>query len=61
MSTAKKGTPRKAAPKPLIDAQPASRQQAAEAGEIFLYTDDSWSQDYFNEKDFHSLERKLFG
>lgn len=50
-----------AKPRPLVDAQPASKQEAAEEKEIFLATDDAWSRDYFNENDFHCLERKLFG
>lgn len=48
-------------PEPLVTAQPQSPQAAAPSRGMFLYTDDSWSQDYFNTNDLHSLERQLFG
>jgi hypothetical protein len=48
-------------PTPLVKAQPQSKQQAATQQSLFLHTDDSWSQDYFNTNDLHYLERVLFG
>jgi hypothetical protein len=48
-------------PQPLIQAQPQSAQLAAPQQGLFLYTNDSWSQNYFNKDDLHSLERLLFG
>ncbi|MGO4518186.1 hypothetical protein AB4Y89_20525 [Terriglobus sp. 2YAB30_2] len=48
-------------PQPLLAAQPQSAQQAAVQKGLFLYTDDSWSQDYFNKNDLHFIERELFG
>jgi len=48
-------------PEPLVTAQPQVLQKAAVQQGMFLHTDDSWSQDYFNKNDFHSLERVLFG
>ena len=47
-------------PEPLVKAQPQSPQVAAPQRAMFLQTDDSWSQDYFNSNDLHSLERQLF-
>ncbi len=49
------------ATKPLVTAQPQSKQQAAVQSRMFLHTDDSWSQPYFNNSDLHCMERKLFG
>jgi hypothetical protein len=50
------------APKvPLVTAQPQSQQEAAAQKDLFLFTDDSWSQNYFNNNDLHSLQRQLFG
>jgi hypothetical protein len=46
---------------PLVSAQPQSQQEAATRKGIFLFTDDSWSQNYFNNNDLHSLQRQLFG
>ena len=46
---------------PLVTAQPQFKQQAAIQSGMFLYTNDSWSNAYFNDNDLHSLERKLFG
>jgi hypothetical protein len=46
---------------PPVTAQPQSKQQAAVQAEMFLYTDDAWSNAYFNEDDLHCMERKLFG
>jgi len=48
-------------PEPLIQAQPQSAQTAAPKQGLFLFTNDSWSQNYFNNNDLHSLERVLFG
>lgn len=48
-------------PEPLIQAQPQSAQIAAPQQDLFLFTNDSWSQNYFNKNDLHSLERLLFG
>jgi hypothetical protein len=48
-------------PQPLIQAQPQSAQIAAAQQGLFLLTNDSWSQNYFNKNDLHSLERLLFG
>lgn len=46
---------------PLVAAQPQFKQQAAIQSGMFLYTNDNWSNAYFNDNDLHSLERKLFG
>lgn len=46
---------------PLVPKQPQSKQQAALQHGMFLYTDDAWSQAYFNNNDLHSVERALFG
>jgi hypothetical protein len=46
---------------PLVTKQPQSKQQAALQNGMFLYTDDAWSQAYFNSNDLHSVERELFG
>lgn len=48
-------------PEPLIQAQPQSAQIAAPQQGLFLFTNDSWSQNYFNNDDLHSLERLLLG
>jgi hypothetical protein len=36
-------------------------QDAAVAHAMFLATDDSWSQRYFDQNDLHFLERGVFG
>jgi hypothetical protein len=41
--------------------QPQSLSDAATEAGMYLYTDDSWSQRYFNPTDLHCLDRKLFG
>ena len=46
---------------PLVAKQPQSKQQAAISNGMFLYTNDAWSQAYFNTNDLHFLERELFG
>ena len=48
-------------PDPLIKAQPQSPQTAAPQQGLFLLTNDSWSLNYFDNNDLHSLERQLFG
>ena len=60
MAAQKKVTPAPD-PEPLVAAQPQSPQAAAPHRGMFLVTDDSWSQDYFNNSDLHSVERQLFG
>jgi len=45
----------------LISKQPRSEKDAALQAGIFLYTDDNWSADYFNDGDLHCMERELFG
>jgi hypothetical protein len=50
-----------AAKPPLVAKQPQSKQQAAIKSGMFLYTDDAWSQAYFNSGDLHCVERELFG
>jgi hypothetical protein len=47
-------------PEPLVKAQPQSPQLAAPQREMFLYTNDSWSRNYFDVTDLHCLERQLF-
>jgi hypothetical protein len=46
---------------PRVLKQPQSKQQAAREHGMFLKTDDTWSQIYFEEGDLHCLERILFG
>jgi PLD-like domain len=41
--------------------QPQSLSDAATASGMYLYTDDAWSQRYFNPGDLHYLDRELFG
>lgn len=60
MATKKASTTKKS-PKPLVDAQPQSKQAAAKAAGVFLKTDDSWSNAYWNAGDLHYKERELFG
>ena len=45
----------------LITKQPQSKQQAAVAKGMFLYTDDAWSLRYFDQNDLHCKEREVFG
>ena len=45
----------------VVDKQPQSKEQAAVAAGMYLYTDDSWSLRYFQDGDLHCLERELFG
>ena len=45
---------------PLVTAQPQSKQQAATSAGMFLYTNDSWSNNYWNPNDLHFKERTLF-
>jgi len=67
---AKKATPQKGAAQnapasarkePLVEKQPRSKEQAAQAAGMVLAVDDSWATPYFDDSDLHSLERKLFG
>ena len=60
MATKKAPAPKKSL-KPLVDAQPQSKQAAAKAAGVFLKTDDSWSNAYWNAGDLHYKERELFG
>jgi len=41
--------------------QPQSLSDAATEAGMHLYTDDTWSQRYFNPGDLHCLDRELFG
>jgi hypothetical protein len=41
--------------------QPQVKQDAAVAHAMFLYTDDAWSLQYFDQNDLHFLEREVFG
>jgi hypothetical protein len=40
---------------------PASETQAAASAGWFLSTSDKWVDPYYNPKDLHSVDRKLFG
>ncbi len=55
----KKALATKESPQPLVDAQPQSKQAAAQAAGMFLKTDDSWSNAYWNTVDRHGKEREL--
>ncbi len=63
------GTATKKAPAPLAPApnskplnnQPQSKSAAAVQQGMFLATDDSWSQPYFDTNDLKCVERELFG
>jgi len=57
----KKASATKKSQQPLVDAQPQSKQAAAQAAGMFLKTDDSWSKPYWNAVDLHGKERELFG
>jgi hypothetical protein len=46
---------------PRIQKQPRSKRQAAISAGMYLSTDDSWTNPYFNPKDLHCMERELFG
>ena len=45
----------------IVKKQPQSKQQAAVANGMFLYTDDTWSLRYFDQNDLHCKEREVFG
>lgn len=45
----------------VVKKQPQLKQQAAVAHAMFLYTDDAWSLQYFNQNDLHFKERVVFG
>lgn len=47
--------------KGLVKKQPQVKQQAAAAHGMFLYTDDAWSLQYFDQNDLHFKEREVFG
>jgi hypothetical protein len=47
--------------KARINKQPQDKQQAAVAHGMFLYTDDAWSLQYFDQNDLHFKEREVFG
>jgi hypothetical protein len=47
--------------KGLVNKQPQVKQQSAVANGMFLYTDDAWSLQYFDQNDLHFLEREVFG
>ncbi len=57
----KKATTTKKPAEPLVDVQPQSNQVAAQDAGVFLKTDDSWSNAYWNAGDLHFKERELFG
>ena len=44
-----------------VDKQPQLIQQAAVAHSMFLYVDDAWSLQYFDQNDLHFKEREVFG
>lgn len=50
-----------APPKAPVTKQPQSKQAAAKSAGMFLKTDDSWAQPYFDPNDLHFLDRQLFG
>jgi hypothetical protein len=54
-------SPRAASKQHLVNKQPQSKQQAAVARGMFLYTDDAWSLRYFDQNDLHCKEREVFG
>jgi hypothetical protein len=61
-SATKKASASTRAPKQqLVNKQPQSKQQAAVANGMFLYTDDAWSLRYFDQNDLHCKEREVFG
>jgi hypothetical protein len=64
-STAKgrgKKAPAKARGKKVpVTNQAQDKQQAAAAHHMFLYTDDAWSLQYFDQNDLHFKEREVFG
>jgi hypothetical protein len=47
--------------KGLVNKQPQVKQQAAVANGMFLYVDDAWSLQYFDQNDLHFKEREVFG
>jgi hypothetical protein len=65
-----KSAPQEAAPasiskgkgkRALVTSEPQAKQQAAVANGMFLYTDDIWSLQYFDQNDLHFMEREVFG
>lgn len=47
--------------KELVNQQPQVKQEAAVAHGMFLYADDAWSLQYFDQNDLHFKEREVFG
>lgn len=47
--------------RPLVNKQPQLKQQAATVHGMFLYTNDAWSLQYFDQNDLHFKERQVFG
>ena len=45
----------------MVDKQPQVKEQAAIAHAMFLFTDDTWAQRYFDQNDLRFLEREVFG
>jgi hypothetical protein len=45
----------------VVVKQPQVKEQAAIQHGMFLYTDDSWSQRYFDQNDLRFKEREVFG
>jgi len=61
-SATKKASATVSAPKQhMVNKQPQSKQQAAVAKGMFLYTEDAWSLRYFDQNDLHCKEREVFG
>jgi len=61
-SATKKESATASAPKQhMVNKQPQSKQQAAVAKGMFLYTEDAWSLRYFDQNDLHCKEREVFG
>ncbi len=60
MATKKAATTTKPA-KPLVTQQQQSKTAAAQNAGVFLKTDDSWSNAYWDSNDLHFKERELFG
>jgi hypothetical protein len=56
-ASASKGRGRKG----LVSKQPQDKQRAATAHGMFLYVDDAWSLQYFDQNDLHFMEREVFG
>jgi hypothetical protein len=46
---------------PRVKKQPRSKKSAALSAAMFLSTNNSWTDSYFDTKDLHCVERELFG